>query len=600
MIFLSEYDFVIKYRTGKRMGKPDAMTRRHELKEGSTAREQKPRILLPQSRFDPETTVASLVSREIDEAETETIQARILVEQGNDSFCQEILPFLYDPDLPRSEEMIKKLSGFSLTEDRILTFNQLIHVPESGNLRIEIMKQVHDTSGHFGEAKTFELLSRNYWWKKVREYVKDYIGSCDICQRNKVSRRKPGGLLNPLPIPTSPWKSISWDFIVDLPTSTAGNDSILVVVDRLTKEAHFIPCTKTITAPHLATLYLQEVYRYHGHVDDIVSDRGSVFTSKFWRTFTRLLGIQPNMSTAFHPQSDGQSEAINKVLEQYLRIHCNYQQDDWEFHLPLAEVAYNNSVSTSTKMTPWYANKGYHPRTASTFEPSSTKVKGTAQEALDVSENLKKIQEELKENLVKAQEDYKHFYDKKHRPVKFQVGDMVFLSAKNIKIQRPSKKLASQKLGPYKIEKLIGQGDNKVAAKLILPKSMRIHPVFHFSLLELKGTSRIPNRTNPPPPPVMVEGEEELEVKEILSSKIEYGKLYYLVRWEGYPESEDSWETPANVKNASELVSEYHERYPDKDSPETLAVWKAKQKTRKKRSRPLKAGSRRSPRGARS
>jgi hypothetical protein len=308
-----------------------------------------------------------------------------------------------------------------------------------------------------------------------------------------------------------------------------------------------------------------------------VSDRGSVFTSKFWQTFTRLLDIKPNMSTAFHPQTDGQSEAINKVLEQYLRIHCNYQQSDWEFHLPLAEVAYNNSVNSSTKMTPWYANKGYHPRTASTFEPSSKEIRNPT--ALDISEQISKIQEELKENLAKAREDYKRFYDRTHRPVQFKVGDMVFLSAKNIKVLRPSKKLSAQRLGPYRIEKLVGE----VAARLALPKSMKIYPVFHFSLLEPKKTSDIPNRTNSPPPPEVIEGEEEYEVQEILDSRIFRGKLQYLVRWKGYDESEDTWEPPENCSNASDLISEFHRKNPTKDSPETAAKESVK---KPKRSRP--------------
>jgi hypothetical protein len=287
------------------------------------------------------------------------------------------------------------------------------------------------------------------------------------------------------------------------------------------------------------------------------------------------------MSTAFHPQSDGQSEAINKVLEQYLRIHCNYQQDDWEFHLPLAEVCHNNSVNTSTGMTPWYANKGYHPRTASTFDASRKEINNPA--AHDFAENLRVIQEELKENLAEAQANYKRFYDKNHRPVMFQEGDMVFLSAKNIKVLRPSKKLSSTKLGPYKVEKIVGAG--KVAAKLALPKSMKIHPVFHFSLLELKGTSKMSNRTNPPPPPVEVEGEDEYEVEEILDSRITRRKLQYFATWIGYDESENMWISRESAENSPELVEDFHRRYPDKPSPTNMKKQGKPTRSRKPRRR---------------
>ena len=143
--------------------------------------------------------------------------------------------------------------------------------------------------------------------------------------------------------------------------SSLGNDAILVTVDRFTKMAHFTPTTTTVDAPEVARLFLRDVYRLHGLPSDIVSDRDKVFTSGFWHQFLALLGIKPNLSTAFHPQTDGQTERVNQVLEQYLRIFCNYQQDDWQELLPLAELAYNNSIHASTGKTPFFANYGCQP-----------------------------------------------------------------------------------------------------------------------------------------------------------------------------------------------------------------------------------------------
>ena len=223
-------------------------------------------------------------------------------------------------------------------------------------------------------------------------------------------------------------------------------------MDRLTKESHFIPCDAEITAPHLASLFLQNIYRLHGLPKDIVSDRGSLFTSKFWKSFLKLLSIQPNYSTAFHPQSDGQMEIVNAVLEQYLRMYCNYQQTDWEFHLPLAEVAYNNSIHSSTKSSPWFANKGFHPIVPSSMESTDNQESSTAIAAQELVNRIDNIHSQLKENLEEAQEHQKQYYDEHHRvPPEYQVGDLVFLSSKNIAVTRPSRKLSAKRLGPYPI-----------------------------------------------------------------------------------------------------------------------------------------------------
>jgi transposase InsO family protein len=154
------------------------------------------------------------------------------------------------------------------------------------------------------------------------------VDTCPSCQRSKASRRSVEGKLEPLPIPTRPWESISWDFITDLPTTAKGNDTILTVIDRFSKEAHFIPCKSTLTAEGLADLFLNNIYRYHALPTTIISDRDKLFTSKFWTSFTTLLGIVPQMSTAFHPQSDGQSKRMNSIVEQYLRINVDYLQND--------------------------------------------------------------------------------------------------------------------------------------------------------------------------------------------------------------------------------------------------------------------------------
>ena len=178
-----------------------------------------------------------------------------------------------------------------------------------------------------------------------------------MCQRSKAVRHAPYGLLHPNEIPDQPWQSIAMDFITDLPNSN-GYDTILVVIDRLTKMSHFIPCGKGPDARQFATLFMQHVVRLHGIPRDIITDRGRLFNSELWKETTKNFGIEKGLSTPFHPQTEGQTERTNVILEQYLRAYINYQQDNWSDLLAIAEFAYNNRYQETIKTKPFYPNYG--------------------------------------------------------------------------------------------------------------------------------------------------------------------------------------------------------------------------------------------------
>jgi chemotaxis protein CheY-P-specific phosphatase CheC len=408
-------------------------------------------------------------------------------------------------------------------------------------------------------VKTHELLSCNYWFPGMLSYIKSYINTCDVCSRGKAPRHAKHGELTPLPVPSGPWKSVSCDLITDLPPSGPEQfDTVLVFVDRFTKMAHFIPCHKSTDAPEFANMYLTHIIRLHGISESIVSDRGSIFTSHFWTSLSSLMGLKRKLSTAFHPQTDGQTERMNQTLEQYLRIYCNYQQDDWSNLLALTEFSYNNSLQASTGFSPFYTNYGYNPTfTLNLRTPVSTPS------AKAYAESLRSIHDQLIDNLKSAQDHQARYYDAKHKPMSFNVGDKVWLLSTNIRTERPSKKLDWKRLGPFPITKRIGTQ----AYKLQLPKSMRIHPVFHVSLLEPYKTSSIPNRTRPPPPPITIDSQQEFEVDQILNSKYEGKQLKYLIKWKGCPISDNSWEPDHFLKNCRELVKAFHDRYPSKPRP---------------------------------
>jgi hypothetical protein len=271
-----------------------------------------------------------------------------------------------------------KLDSSYVLRDHILYRDDLI-VLVSELLQLEAFRRRHCSAlaGHFGVAKTVELLSRDYWFPRMRRVVQRFIANCDLCQRAKPQRHAPYGLLMPLQVPDHPWQAISMDWITDLPISS-GFDTLLVFKCRLTKMAHFVPVLKTDTSEITVDSFLKNVVRLHGVPTSIVSDRDPRLTAGYWRRFMELLNTKVNLSSAFHPQTDGSTEVINQVIEQYLRVFCSYQQDDWVSLLSSCEFAYNNSINTSTGMTPFFACTGRHPlfdlsavRAASSVVPSA-------------------------------------------------------------------------------------------------------------------------------------------------------------------------------------------------------------------------------------
>src|SRR5258708_19013969 len=291
----------------------------------------------------------------------------------------------------------------------------------------------------------------------------------------KASCHAPYGMLIPLKIPERNWEEISMDFLTDLPQSHVFN-SILMVVDRLTKQAHFIPTHKSLNAPGLAQLFIANIFKLHGFPLSIVSDQGSVFMSKFWKALTSQLQVQLNLSTAYHPQTDGQTEWVNQILEQYLHIYCLYQQDDWVDFLGITEFQYNNSHHDATQTSLFFANYGFHP----TFVSVPGHTQNPA--ASTFASHLDSIKEELRLELELAQNVAKRHYDAKWAPSPvFRPGKHVMLLWCNLQSNRPAGKLDYWKIGPFKI--LYGVGKNTY--QLTLPTSLsHLHPVFNVNLLE--------------------------------------------------------------------------------------------------------------------
>ena len=239
-------------------------------------------------------------------------------------------------------------------EDGLIYYKKRLFIPSNEDLLTEIAKRCHDSNvaGHFGQEKTIELVTRNFYWEKLADWINDYLRSCDECQHNKSPRHTKYGILQPLEVPYAAWTSISVDFITQLPESQ-GKTQIMVVLDRFTKMAHFISLEMNATSKDIADTFLKEVWKLHGLASEMISDMDAKFSGEFWESLCKSLGIKRKMSMACYSQMDGQVERTNQVVEGYLRNFVNYDQNDWYQLLQLAEYAYNNSKASAHKLTPF-------------------------------------------------------------------------------------------------------------------------------------------------------------------------------------------------------------------------------------------------------
>jgi len=329
--------------------------------------------------------------------------------------------------------------------------------------------------------------------------------------------------------------------------------------------AHYLPL-KEKTAANLARVFAKEIWRHHGTPTDIVSDRDSRFTSEAWKEFLGLLKIRPRMSTAFHPQTDGQTERLNQTIEVYLWAFVTREQNDWVSLLPMAEFAYNNSVTIGNGMSPFYANYGRHP---ATINPPDDKSEPLNLASTVYGHWMQSVHEESRKGLEAAQERMCRYTDPDRKePPAYQVGDLVMLNGRNIKTRRPSKKLDHKNYGPFQIEKIV----SPLAIHLTLPRKWKIHNVFHVSLLEPYRTRK--HRAPPDPSKVLreaddIEQSEEYDVEEVMSS-VKCGRgnnkrMLYLVKWLDYPERKDWTEEPFDNISVGglEKLREFHRRNPD-------------------------------------
>ena len=377
------------------------------------------------------------------------------------------------------------------------------------------------------------------------------------------------GPLHPLQIPDAKFHSVGMDFITQLPETSIGHDAILVIIDRLTKLVCLVPCKTTISAEGTAELFMNHWVRHYGWPKEIVSDRDPRFTSQFLRELLRLFGTNQAMSTAFHPQTDGQTERANRVIGEMLRHYVGARQNDWDELLITAEFAINNSYQESIEMAPFELAYGQSIRTPMTLDQTNapTDVSLTAPKANRLIEQARQRLRKAKECLLRAQDRQKAYADKGRREEELEVGQKVLLNTKHLNLRTPgSRKLVPKWVGPFVVTEKIGP----VAYRLDLSGTLPIHDVFHVSLLKPYKDG---GRQQPAPPPLVVGDTLEYEVDKILAHRdVRFGpssrkpKREYLVSWTGYGPEYNLWLGESECQNCPEKIQQYWDGTVDGDT----------------------------------
>ncbi|WVZ85409.1 LOW QUALITY PROTEIN: hypothetical protein U9M48_032344 [Paspalum notatum var. saurae] len=421
-----------------------------------------------------------------------------------------------------------------------------------GSVRLLLMQEAHGGGlmGHFGVKKTQDVLSTHFFWPRMKRDVERFVARCTTCHKAK-SRLNPHGLYMPLPVPSTPWEDISMDFVLGLPRTKRGRDSIFVVVDRFSKMAHFIPCHKSDDAVNIANLFFQEIVRLHGMPSTIVSDRDAKFLSQFWRTLWNKLGTKLLFSTTCHPQTDGQTEVVNRTLSTMLRAVLKKNLKMWEECLPHVEFAYNRAVHSTTKVV-----YGFNPRAPIDLLPLPTSER-VHHDARERAEFILKLHATTKENIEKMTAKYRDAGSKGRKELKLEPGDLVWLHLRKDRFPDLRKsKLMPRADGPFKIIEKI----NDNAYKLELPPEFGVSPTFNIADLTpyLGEEDELESRTTS-----LQEGEDDEDISpmyttesppSVLQGPITRARARQLNQQEPWRGSGRAW-TPARSRRGTRRTS---------------------------------------------
>ncbi len=572
---LTGYDFRIDYVKGKENGAADALSRRSDME--AIARKEIEKV---RSQGQGERVRLAAIQAEedeinaVDEGQNElTVNIGTLWQRMRDAVKN-------DSDYARRLQGKQADDKWERRDGLLWSSDGAVWVPNSQELKTLVLQLAHDWAGHFGISRTLSKVRQHCVWDGMTRDVEDYCRSCVTCAVHKSSNQRPGGVLRQLPIPAEPWDSIGMDFVGPLQPSANGNDCILVIVDRFTKMVLLSPCKLTINGKQTGILALNMLLPHVVVPKSIVSDRDVRFTGSCWAQMWAHMGTRLDMSTAYHPQTDGQTERTNRTIQTMIRMYVTERKGDWEDWLQMAAAAYNSTVHESTGKTP--AEMNYPGRS---IDPLSWAIRGHRKagdnmEAARILDNLRAVWSEARTRIVAEREKQARYADQKRRPVKYKAGQLVYLSSQNLKTAKG--KLKERWSGPFIIKAVEGDGS---VVRLDLPAGWKVHPSFHVSLVKpYVASQRLwPGRVQQDRVlPVIVDGEVEWEIEGIIGKSVEQiterekrevvslrGRkrwttvpvtrdvVHYLVKWKGYDEVEASWKAVDELEHCRELIAEY-------------------------------------------
>ena len=564
---LSMFNWKLEYKAGSKMTGADALSRRPDHKKEPDPEDcffPARKEMKQEEQVDPREIFIAFLKEQIEtmgqidktkeeDEEKEVVEHKklrnpitledIRKAQDEDNFTQTLLKALLGkPNITMHHWNAR---------NNLLYHHQQIFVPNKEDIRKQLIAQTHNhpAYGHPGIFRTTTMIRSHYYWQNMTTHIAKYIQGCALCQQMKINTHPTVPPIQPIQAKPNarPFETITMDFITDLPLSN-GYDALLVVVDHDTTKAIVLtPCTKTTDALGTAKLLQDSVFRRFGLPETIISDRGTQFASKTFQELCRLLGINSKMSTAYHPQTDGQSERTNQEIEAYLRLYCSNHPQNWSYHIGNMEFSHNSAPHSVTKKSPFELLLGYQPQ-AIPHTPLVTSHP-TLQQRLDQMTELRK------EAIAAHDLARLHMMQRSTSKFKpFEIGQKVWLEATNLRIPNRQPKLSPKREGPFSIKNVL----SNLVYELNLPYQWKIHPVFHASLL----TPYIETKQHGPsfsqPPPDVIEGEEEYEIEAIVTHRGNTPKRrQYLVKWLGYPSSENQWLSEKELQHSKELLQEY-------------------------------------------